>query len=43
MLGTIFVNVYEIKRGLDGGTNMGYLDGSFDMYNDGKLEVLLHG
>ena len=43
MLGTIFVNVYEIKRGLDVGTNMGYLDGSNDCTNYGTLEGLFLG
>ena len=27
----------------DAGTELGSLDGSFDVYNDGKLEVLFSG
>ena len=40
MLGTIIGNLDEITLGLDVETEMGYLDGSFDSYNDYKPEVL---
>ena len=43
MLGTIIRNVYVITLGIYVGTDLGYLDGSFDGYNDGKLEVLFIG
>ena len=39
-LGNILGNVYIITLGLVVGTNMVYLDGSFDGSDDGKLEVL---
>ena len=37
MLGTIRVNVYGITLGLDVGTELGFLDGSFYGSNGGKL------
>ena len=37
VLGTILVHVYGIKPGLGVGTELGYLDGSFDGSNDGKI------
>ena len=41
--GTILVDVDGITLVLDVGIVLVYLDGSFDGYNDGKLEVLLLG
>ena len=40
VIGAILGNVYRITRGLDVGTDLGSLDGSFDDSNGGKLEVL---
>ena len=40
VLVNILGNVYGITPGLDVGTNLGYLDGSFDVFNDGKLKGL---
>ena len=39
-LGTILLNVYGIIFGIDVGTEVVSLDGSFDGYNDFKLEGL---
>ena len=36
MIGTILGNVYGITLVIDGGTEMGFLDGSFDVSNYGK-------
>ena len=36
-------NVDSIVLGIDVGTDLGSLDGSFDVYNDVKLEWLLLG
>ena len=43
MLGTIIGNIYGITLGMDVGTELISLDGSFDVFNDGKLEGLLLG
>ena len=43
MLGTILENEYGITRWLDFGTELGYLDGSFDSSNVGYLEGILIG
>ena len=43
MIGTILVDVDVIILGLDVGTELGSLDGSFDGYNDSKLKGLLLG
>ena len=43
VLCTLLVNVDGIKIGFDFGTDMGSLDGSFDCFNDDKLERLLLG
>ena len=43
MLETILGDLETITLGLDVGTEMGYLDGSFYGSNDGKLEGLLIG
>ena len=43
MIGTILGNLDEITLRIDVGTKLGYLNGSFDGSNDGKLEVLLLG
>ena len=40
VLGTILLNVDEITLGHDVGTELVSLDGSFDGYNDGKLETV---
>ena len=40
VIGTILVNVDGITLGLDIGTNLGSIYGSFDAFNNGKLEVL---
>ena len=41
VLGTILGNLYGITLGFDVRTDLGSLQGSFDCYNDGKIEVLL--
>ena len=43
MLSTILGNVYGITLGLDIGTELVFLHGSFDGSNDDKLEFLLLG
>ena len=43
MLVTIIGNLDRITLGIDVGTELGYLDGSFDSSNDGKLESLFLG
>ena len=43
VIGTILGNVDIIAPGFVIGTDMGYLDESFDGYDYGKLEVLLIG
>ena len=43
MLGTIIGNVDRITLGIDIGTKLVFLYGSFDGSNDGKLGVLLIG
>ena len=43
VLGTVLVNIDGITLVLDIGTELGFLDGSFDGSNDGKLEVLFLG
>ena len=40
LLSTIIGNVYGITTGLDVGTELGYLDGSYVGFNDDKLEGL---
>ena len=40
---TILGHVYGITNWIDVGTDLVYFDGSFDGYNDGKIEVLLLG
>ena len=39
-IGTILGDVYGITLGLNVGIDLGYLDESFDDFNDGKIEVL---
>ena len=41
VFGTILGNVYRITLGIDIGTELGFLDGSFDALNADKLEGLL--
>ena len=41
VLGTIILNVDEITLRINVGTELGYLDGSFDGSNYGKIEGLL--
>ena len=43
MLGTIIVNVYGTTLVIDVGTELGYLYGPIDGYNDDKSEGLLLG
>ena len=43
VLGTTLGNVDVITIGIDNGTEMGSLGGSYDGSNNGKLEVLLLG
>ena len=43
VLDTILGNVYVITLEIDVGTELGFLDVSFDGFNDGKLEGLLLG
>ena len=43
VLGTILGNVDVIILGIDIGTELGFLDGSLNVSNDGKLEGLLLG
>ena len=40
MIGTILGNLDGITLWIYVGTDLGYLDGSYDGSNDGKLEVL---
>ena len=40
---TVLGNVDSIVLGIDVGTDLDSLDGSFDVYNDVKLEWLLLG
>ena len=37
VIGTILGNVYRITLGIDIGTELGFLDGSFDGYNECKI------
>ena len=41
LIGTIVGNIYKITLGIDVGTELVYLDGSFDGSNDGNIEGLL--
>ena len=43
MLGTILLNVYGIRPGLDVGTELDFLDGSFDGSNGKRFDILLLG
>ena len=43
MFGTILGCLDRITLGIDIGTELVFLDGSFDGYNEGKLEGLLLG
>ena len=43
MIGTILVNVDGIVLGIDVGTDLGYLDGSLDGYNNENIEGLSLG
>ena len=43
MLSNILGDVDGIKLGLDVGTELVFLDGSFDGYTDGNLECLFLG
>ena len=43
VIGTIIWNVDAVILGIDAGTELGSLDGSFDDPNDGNIEVLLLG
>ena len=43
MIGTILVNVDGIILGIDVGTDLGYLDGSLDGYNNDNIEGLSLG
>ena len=43
VLGTILVNIDGITFGFDVGTELGSVDGSFDGFNDDKLEGLFLG